>query len=100
MFKKNYDALFGFEIDRIFLFLILITFLIGISQFLKNRKDAAYFDNALALIFSGISSNILDRAHTGFIIDYINLSNIYIFNLADLAILLGAILFIWRIIKE
>jgi lipoprotein signal peptidase len=100
LFQKNYAALFGLEINPLISFGALLLFLAYASHPLKLRQDAARFAVPFALILSGIISNAIDKIHTGFIIDYINLSNIYIFNLADLALFLGAILFIWRIIKE
>lgn len=100
LFQKNYAALFGLEINPLISFGAALLFLAYASYLLKHRKDAARFSVPFALILSGIISNVIDKTHTGFIIDYINLSNIYIFNLADLALFLGAILFIWRIIKE
>ena len=99
-FQKNYAALFGFAVDPLLSTGALILFLVGTSYYLRNRKDAALFAVPLALILAGIFSNTIDRLRAGFIIDYIRLSDIYVFNLADLAILLGATFFIWRIIKK
>lgn len=100
LFQKNYAALFGLGIDPLLATGALVLFLVGTFYYLKDRKDAARFSLPLALIFAGIFSNTIDRLHVGFIIDYISLSDIYVFNLADLAILSGALFFIWRIIKK
>lgn len=99
-FQKNYAALFGLGIDPLLSTVALILFLIGAFYYLRNRKDAALFAMPLALILAGIAGNTIDRLRAGFIIDYIRFSDIYVFNLADLAILSGAIFFIWRIIKK
>lgn len=99
-FQKNYAALFGLGIDSLLSTGALILFLIGAFYYLRNRKDAARFSLPLALILAGIAGNTIDRLRAGFIIDYIRFSDIYVFNLADLAILSGAIFFIWRIIKK
>lgn len=99
-FQKNYTALFGLGIDPLLAAGALLLFLVGTFYYLKDRQDAALFDVPLALILAGIASNTIDRLRLGFIIDYIRLSDIYIFNLADLFILSGAIFFIWRIIKK
>jgi len=100
LFQKNYAALFGIKADPIFSIVTLIIFLFSICIIMKNKKDAALFSLPLALVLAGIAGNIVDRLHFGFIVDWIKLSNEFIFNLADIAILLGTILFIWRIIKE
>ena len=100
LFQKNYAALFGIKADPIFSIIALIVFLSGICIIMKNKKDVAFFSLPLALILAGIAGNTVDRLRLGFIIDYIKLSNEFIFNLADVAIILGTILLIWRIIKE
>jgi signal peptidase II len=50
------------------------------------------FNIALTLILSGAISNIIDRLQLGCVIDFIDLKFWPIFNLADVFIVLGAIL--------
>jgi len=99
-FQKNYSALFGLEINKPLSFLILLIFVISSYVYLKNKRSEKFFLIPFALMTSGIISNLIDKINYNFIIDYIDFFNIFIFNFADLAILLGALFFIWRIIKE
>jgi len=99
-FQKNHNALFGIEMNYFYALAILFIFIFLISRERKNKNYQRNYEMALALIFSGIVSNFIDKIRFGFIIDYVNFINIFIFNLADIAILLGAIFFIWQIIKE
>lgn len=100
MFQKNYAALFGIEIDPFSSAALLFIFLSGTLFFLQKSENARSFSLPIAFILAGIFSNIIDRLKMGFIIDYINLAGLYVFNLADLAIASGTIFLIWRIIKE
>ena len=99
-FQKNYAALFGIEIDSFFSAIILFIFLSGTLFFLRKSKEARFFAWPIALIIAGIFSNTIDKLRMGFIIDYISLADLYIFNLADIAIASGTVFLIWRIIKE
>lgn len=99
-FQKNYGALFGLEINVLYSLAIFFLFLSLVISYLCRKNKLQTFVPMLALIFSGIASNTIDKIRFGFIIDYINFFNVFIFNLADIAILLGAIIFIWQIIKE
>ena len=55
---------------------------------------------AFLLIIGGAISNVADRVFRLYVIDYVSLDfiNFPIFNIADIAITLGAILLIWEII--
>ncbi len=99
-YLKNSGGLFGFGTDPTLSFLALLLFLGLALSGLHGRKGIARFSFPLALLLGGIASNLLDRLLWGHIIDYLRMGEICAFNLADLAIAAGAVLFIWRIIKE
>ena len=61
-----------------------------IYSFLKSKSY--YKKIFLILIFSGAISNILDRIRLGCVVDYIDLKFWPVFNLADVYIVIGAIL--------
>ena len=98
--QKNYNSLFGIEINYFFAIIILLFFLTTLFQKKIKHESQGVYLASLALIFGGVTSNLIDKIKLGFIIDYILFFNLFIFNLADLAILFGAGLFIWQIIKE
>lgn len=92
---KNYDSLFGIEINLFFATILLLALLWIIK---KSKKNDFYLPTGLLLM--GITSNMLDKIRFGFIIDYINLFDLCIFNVADLMILIGALIFIEKLIRE
>lgn len=92
---KNYDSLFGIEINLFFATILLLALLWIIK---KSKKNDFHLPTGLLLM--GITSNMLDKIRFGFIIDYINLFDLCIFNVADLMILIGALIFIEKLIRE
>jgi signal peptidase II len=99
-YVENRKGLFGLETNPQFSFLALGLFLAIILSAFRSRKSIARLYLPLALLLGGILSNLLDRIRLGFIIDHISLQGICAFNLADIAISFGALIFIWRITKE
>jgi signal peptidase II len=87
----NFFSLNFFWLVLIFLILFYLFFKLKESYFKKDPSFFIYF-----LIFLGASSNLLDRIKYGFVIDYINLGPLFIFNLADLMILIGVLIFILK----
>lgn len=71
--------------------LILFSFLIKAYQ---KRNIKAIL--GITLMISGAFSNLLDRFSFGAIVDFINLSFLPIFNLADLMILAGVFILVFK----
>ena len=115
---KNYNALFGLPVDFglvlvLFIFLILVVasppFKKGAGGISSNKELSSEaselsslleFKIALALILGGILGNLTDRFFYGYIIDYLNFFNLFIFNIADLAICFGALLISWKVLRK
>lgn len=76
------------------LYLFLIGFF-GLLLFLKKEIKLATL-----LLLGGAVSNLIDRLRFGYVIDYIDLKGLPVFNLADLFIVLGAILLSFDLGKE
>lgn len=59
---------------------------------------------ALSLVLAGGISNLIDRLFRGYVIDYIDINNLFkfpIFNIADIFVVLGiAIIIIYILAKE
>lgn len=58
---------------------------------------------SLIMIISGGTSNLTDRIFRGYVVDYIDINQIFkypIFNMADISIVLGVILLILYIITK
>jgi signal peptidase II len=74
------------------LFSIIVS--IGLLSWLK-KADNPYLSLALGLIIGGALGNALDRALYGYVIDFIDFSDLHfpwVFNVADSAITVGVIL--------
>ena len=112
--QKNYNALFGLPADfsLVFvLFFLIFTFYfiwVGLSSRSNQRQGASEGSRlpdsastlALALILGGILGNLTDRIFYGYIIDYIYFFNLFVFNIADLAISFGAFFLGWKILRK
>ena len=84
-----------------FLYFVLVVcvsvFLTRNILLLKNN----FLRNIYTLLLAGVVSQSIDRLRLGYIIDYLNLFDITIINLADLYIVIGvAILIFYFIIKN
>ena len=90
-FEKNIGIAFGISMNQIILLaLTIFIILILISVLVKAYQQKDLFSIfALSLIIVGAISNLLDRLHYGFVIDYINVPWFTVFNLADCMITVG-----------
>lgn len=77
--------------------------LVGLAAVLvlwwKRRRASMLEQSAYALIVSGAVGNAIDRAGRGYVIDFIHVHRWPIFNVADIAIAVGALMllvFSWR----
>jgi lipoprotein signal peptidase len=99
-FQENPNFLYFFQGD-FFYWLIIIIFIGLIYLIAKNYQRQKYLTVfPLTLIFIGGFSNFWDRLLYGFVIDYFNFFNIWTFNLADLMILTGSLIFLGRLLKS
>lgn len=72
--------------------------LIVFLAFLPSRST--YLALGFALLLGGATGNFLDRMLHGAIIDYIQIWNFPVFNLADTAIVIGASLVVFHLFTE
>ena len=89
---------------RIFLILVGIVCLGVVTVIQKSIQDSRLKSAATSLLYAGILGNLLDRIIFGYVRDYLHFTffgySFPIFNLADVFIVCGAILFIILIFKE
>lgn len=88
---KNQTALF---ISTSLLALVLIYF-----DLKKNRLKNRIYDFALSLIAAGAAGNLIDRIFLGHVVDFLDFRVWPVFNIADSAITIGAILLGYSLIK-
>jgi len=75
-----------------FFILLTLTGYMWLSWNVEHRKGAIM---PLALLLGGAFSNIVDRLTRGAVVDYLDLKVWPSFNLADAALVLGAIWLVW-----
>ena len=103
-YTENIGAFLGLgnalsEATRFWVFVVVVgIFLVGLLWYLIfSRKQSLYSVLALSLVFSGGVSNFYDRVmNNGAVIDFLNIGvgsmRTGVFNVADIAIMIGVIL--------
>lgn len=105
-YAENTGAAFSIlNNSRFFLILmgICAVFMIFIF-FIKNKKQTKLSIASYGILLGGIIGNLFDRIKYGYVIDYLDFKifgyNFPIFNLADIAIVIGCFLLIIMTIME
>lgn len=86
--------------------LIILSWIVIIFIFFYIVKNSYRLSNlkinSLAILTAGISGNLFERIHDGFVTDYIKLNfiNFPVFNASDMLITIGAILLIVALYKN
>ncbi len=104
-YARNYGAAFSFLGDaggwqRWFFTLIAVVVSIVLAIWLSRlAKSQLKLSLALSLIISGAIGNLIDRSLYGYVVDFLHVFyqnwHYPIFNIADCAISIGAVLLIW-----
>jgi signal peptidase II len=91
---KNAGAAFGIMQDKRILFIVAHLVLItAVAYFYKTIKQEGIIALiAAGLMLGGASGNMIDRVTTGYVVDFIDFRIWPVFNIADTAIVIGAIL--------
>lgn len=101
-FFANRNIAFSLPLSGKWLSAFIIVIILGLSLYLfvswqkLNRWERIGFIS----IVSGALSNLFDRLVYGFVIDYLDLKWFAIFNLADVLIVIGAIIVLIGILKS
>jgi signal peptidase II len=100
----NRGAAFGILKNQL-PFFILTTFLaLGLVYFnlksKKNRPPQRLYNLSLYLLAAGALGNLYDRFFFGHVIDFLDFRIWPVFNIADSAITIGAILLGWSVLRE
>ncbi|MDD5595344.1 MAG: signal peptidase II [Candidatus Omnitrophica bacterium] len=99
----NRGAAFGILRGQVFLF-ILTSFVAVVLIYLnlkdKRRENSFLFNFSLALILAGGLGNLIDRIRVGYVIDFLDFRIWPVFNIADSAITIGAIILGWSICTQ
>ncbi|MFH1507114.1 MAG: signal peptidase II [Candidatus Omnitrophota bacterium] len=96
----NRGAAFGILKNQLF-FLIAVTFLSIIFICVNLKKESKKPDRlAFLLILAGALGNLYDRIFFGYVIDFLDLRVWPVFNVADSAITIGALLLGYSVFRE
>ena len=97
----NRGAAFGILKNQVPLFIYTCVFAIILIYFnLKNTKHGKSYRVSLSLILAGALGNLIDRLFLGYVIDFLDFRIWPVFNVADSAITIGAILLGYSILIE
>tara|TARA_B100000886_G_C20078316_1_gene348785 strand:+ start:21 stop:476 length:456 start_codon:yes stop_codon:yes gene_type:complete len=103
-YVKNYGAAFNiFNGNRIFLSLVsIILSILLIYLIIKKINTKSIEPFGYSFILAGSIGNGIDRILKGYVIDFINLNyiNFPVFNIADLSINIGLIIFLYTLVKS
>ncbi len=96
---RNTGAAFGIFHNQNIILIVMMILVLGAVAWYYTRipKDQLPF---VALICGGALGNLIDRIYLGSVIDFIHLSFWPAFNVADIAVTIGAILLVYRMWKE
>lgn len=95
----NRGAAFGILKNQLSLFITISFFaILFIFLHLKNKKNSFVLKLSLSLILSGAAGNLIDRLRFGYVIDFLDFRVWPVFNLADSALTIGALLLSWELL--
>lgn len=91
---KNYGIAFGVPISggTLYFAVFIFLFLLFTGLLLDFNRPGKYQNPGLALLLAGAAGNMIDRIRWGYIIDFINVNDVFIFNLADVFIVVGGLM--------
>lgn len=99
----NRGAAFGILKNQtaLFIFTSLFAVLLIYSSLKKNKtyKKLTLASVSLAFILGGALGNLIDRLWLGYVVDFLDFRIWPVFNVADSAITVGAVLLGWSILK-
>lgn len=99
---ENTGTIFGlFENSNfIFMALAIILCIIIVFYMKKNIEKNSIKEKTFLIILAGGIGNLIDRALRGFVVDFISLKWIGIFNFSDMYVVLGVTFLVFLEIKD
>lgn len=99
---QNPGAAFGLLANKTWLLIMVTAVIFCVILYLQYTwgKNNLKLSVAFGLISGGAIGNFLDRLQTGYVIDFLDFRGVwgYIFNIADMAIVIAMFLLVWQII--
>lgn len=90
-YTQNTGTIFGlFENSNLFFIVLAVALCVIIALYVKkNVKRKSLQEKGFMLILAGGIGNLIDRIFRGFVVDFISLKWVGIFNFADMCIVIG-----------
>lgn len=100
-FVKNYGAAFGLMAHQQPFFIVtgIVVAALILFFFRQVGPDQKPLRWSLALILSGALGNLIDRVRFGYVVDLFDFRIWPVFNVADMAIVFGAMLLGWHVLR-
>jgi signal peptidase II len=89
----NYGAAFGILKNQTLFFIVIAIIISGFIVFkLRSNKKPFLFNLSLCLLLAGAIGNLIDRFFYGYVIDFLDFRVWPVFNIADSAVTIGAVI--------
>lgn len=103
-YVENRGAAFGLMQGGQVFFIIatVLILIVGVYFVKKGRATSKFQEYFIAMIMSGAVGNLIDRIRLGYVIDFLDFEFIwsYVFNFADIMVVVGTILLCLSIVFE
>lgn len=104
-YTKNRGAAFGIlENKSVFILAVSVIILFYLLYEVFKRNNTKYITLGLSMIIGGLLSNLSDRVFLGYVRDFLDFKilghNFAIFNLGDVAIVVGCAIFLFATLWE
>ncbi len=96
----NRGAAFGVFKGQVYIFVFFSLAAVGlIYRSIKRQNKNSLYTFSLGLLLGGAIGNLIDRITLGYVVDFLDFHVWPVFNIADSAISVGAVLLGWLAIK-
>ena len=103
-YLENRGAAFGMLQNKTWFFVLITLLVVGYMIYFtkKNKNIDKKLTFVLSIITAGAIGNLIDRIWLGFVVDMFDFRGIwqFVFNFADICVVVGGILLIFLIIKD
>ncbi|MPN30776.1 Lipoprotein signal peptidase [bioreactor metagenome] len=103
-YVENRGAAFGMLQNKTWFFVLITLLVVGYMIYFtkKNKNIDKNLTFVLSIITAGAIGNLIDRIWLGFVVDMFDFRGIwqFVFNFADICVVVGGILLIFLIIKD
>ncbi len=103
-YVRNYGLIYGMFSKNLFLTILLPLAILGVLIYLSLKLKNKNYTLPLLLVISGIIGNLISRIQFGYVIDFIYMPFLQPifpnFNIADLAVFIGVMFLVIKIIKS